>query len=96
MNLIYLTPFFPARSNHRYNATSFDVVDPLLGGDDALAELVAVAHDRGFKVIGDLTSNHSGDTHEWFEAAHRNTGRTGERVLLLPRRAERDVRLLAR
>ena len=72
VNLIYLTPFFPARSNHRYDATSFDVVDPLLGGDEAFAELVAVAHERGFKVIGDLTSNHSGDTHEWFTAAHRN------------------------
>ena len=41
VNLIYLTPFFPARSNHRYNATSFDVVDPLLGGDEALVELVS-------------------------------------------------------
>ena len=35
-NLIYLTPFFPATSTHRYDATTFDHVDPLLGGDDAL------------------------------------------------------------
>ena len=34
---VYLTPFFPAESNHRYNATDFGVVDPLLGGDEALA-----------------------------------------------------------
>ena len=40
-NVIYLTPFFPAGSTHRYDASSFDRVDPLLGGDEALASLVA-------------------------------------------------------
>jgi alpha-glucosidase len=66
---IYLTPFFPAQSNHRYDATSFDAVDELLGGDDALIRLVQAAHARGMKVVGDLTSNHSGSSHEWFKAA---------------------------
>jgi len=74
VNLLYLTPVFPAASNHRYNATSFDQVDPLLGGDSALADLVAAAHAQGIRVIGDLTTNHSGDTHEWFRAAYRNPG----------------------
>ena len=36
VNLLYLTPVFPARSNHRYDASTFDHVDPLLGGDEAL------------------------------------------------------------
>ncbi|MGO7983620.1 alpha-amylase family glycosyl hydrolase, partial [Rhizobium johnstonii] len=67
--LLYLTPIFPGRSNHRYDASSFDIVDPLLGGDAALVRLVQAAHERGIRVIGDLTSNHSGDGHEWFEAA---------------------------
>ena len=44
-NLLYLTPFFPARSIHRYDASSFDQVDPLLGGDDALRSLLRAAHD---------------------------------------------------
>ena len=35
-NVIYLTPFFPAGSTHRYDATTFGRVDPLLGGDEAL------------------------------------------------------------
>ncbi|MGW9629506.1 glycoside hydrolase family 13 protein [Agromyces sp. NPDC055520] len=69
IDLLYLTPFFPARSNHRYDATTFDHVDPLLGGDAALVRLVEAAHARGIRVIGDLTSNHSGDAHEWFRAA---------------------------
>lgn len=69
VNLLYLTPVFPARSNHRYDASTFDHVDDLLGGDDALVRLVDEAHRRGIRVIGDLTSNHSGDAHEWFRAA---------------------------
>jgi alpha-glucosidase len=71
-NLLYLTPVFPARSNHRYDAASFAEVDPLLGGDAALIRLVEEAHSRGLKVIGDLTSNHCGDAHEWFKAAYGN------------------------
>jgi alpha-glucosidase len=65
-NALYLTPFFPARSNHRYDASSFDVVDPLLGGDAALTALVDAVHRRGMRVLGDLTANHCGDAHPWF------------------------------
>jgi len=68
-SVLYLTPFFPARSTHRYNATSFDEVDPLLGGDEALVSLVRAAHARGIRVIGDLTINHIGDDHGWFTSA---------------------------
>ncbi len=66
---IYLTPFFPANSNHRYNASTFDAVDPLLGGDEAMARLAGAARARGMRLMGDLTTNHCGDTHEWFQAA---------------------------
>jgi alpha-glucosidase len=66
---IYLTPFFPAQSNHRYNASTFRKVDPLLGGDEAMARLASAAHARGMRLMGDLTTNHCGDTHEWFQAA---------------------------
>ena len=69
VDVLYLTPFFPATSNHRYNASSFDSVDRLLGGDAALRRLVTAAHGAGLKVMGDLTTNHTGDTHEWFLAA---------------------------
>lgn len=66
---VYLTPIFPARSNHRYNASSFETVDPLLGGDAALHRLSGALHARGMRLIGDITTNHCGDTHEWFTAA---------------------------
>jgi alpha-glucosidase len=69
VSLIYLTPFFPAGSMHRYDASTFDHVDPALGGDDALASLVSAAHARGIRVIGDITLNHTGVGHDWFRAA---------------------------
>ena len=72
VTMLYLTPFFPACSNHRYDASAFTQVAPLLGGDKALIALVEAAHKKGFKGIGDLTSNHSGDKHEWFTAAFKN------------------------
>jgi alpha-glucosidase len=65
-NLLYLTPIFPAESTHRYDATSFDVVDPLLGGGDAFDSLLAAAHEHGIRVVGDLTLNHCGSGHQWF------------------------------
>jgi alpha-glucosidase len=68
-NLVYLTPFFPATSSHRYDAMTFDNVDPLLGGDGALRSLCDAAHARGIRVIGDITLNHTGFRHEWFERA---------------------------
>ena len=69
VNALYLTPIFPASSTHRYDATSFDRVDPLLGGDEALRSLLAAAHSRGVRILGDLTTNHTGNAHEWFVEA---------------------------
>ncbi len=65
-SFVYLTPFFPAGSTHRYDATTFDAVDPLLGGDEALVSLARAAHARGLRLVGDLTLNHTGVKHEWF------------------------------
>jgi alpha-glucosidase len=76
-NVLYLTPIFPAGSTHRYDASSLEAVDPLLGGDEALVSLVRAAHARGIRVVGDLTTNHVGDGHAWFAAARE--GREPER-----------------
>lgn len=66
VTVVYTTPVFPGESNHRYNASTFDRVDDLLGGDDAYIRLVTAVHERGWRILGDLTTNHTGDTHEWF------------------------------
>ena len=66
---IYLTPVFPGRSNHRYDAVTFDRVDEILGGDGALIRLRDACTRVGLRLITDLTLNHTGVGHEWFEAA---------------------------
>jgi alpha-glucosidase len=70
-NVIYLTPIFPAGSTHRYDSTTFERVDPLLGGDEALESLARAVHARGMRLISDLTTNHTGDKHEWFRDGDR-------------------------
>lgn len=57
---LYLTPIFQSASNHRYHAYDYLTVDPMLGGDAALRELLDAAHGRGMRVILDGVFNHSG------------------------------------
>ena len=57
---LYLTPIFASASNHRYHTYDYLAVDPLLGGDAALRELLDAAHDRGMRVILDGVFNHIG------------------------------------
>ena len=57
---LYLTPVFKSASNHRYHTVDYEAVDPLLGGDAALRELLDKAHERGIRVILDGVFNHSG------------------------------------
>jgi alpha-glucosidase len=80
VDTLYLTPVFPGRSNHRYDASTFDHVDPLLGGDEALRSLLQAAHARGLRILGDLTTNHTGNGHEWFVEALADPS-TAEREL---------------
>lgn len=69
VDTVYLTPIFPARSVHRYDSVSFEHVDPVLGGDEALERLSRALHERGMRLLLDLTTNHTGDAHEWFRGA---------------------------
>jgi len=72
VNGIYLTPIFPSRSNHRYDATTFDQVDPILGGDKAFKSLISSAKKKKIRILGDLTSNHCGVGHQWIIKAKKN------------------------
>ena len=57
---LYLTPIFASASNHRYHTYDYYRVDPLLGGDAALRELLDQAHARQMRVVLDGVFNHSG------------------------------------
>jgi neopullulanase len=59
VNAIYLNPVFKSASNHRYHTYDYFEVDPLLGGNAALRELLDAAHARGIRVILDGVFNHA-------------------------------------
>ena len=57
---LYLTPIFQSASNHRYHTYDYLAVDPLLGGDAALRELIDAVHARGMRIVLDGVFNHTG------------------------------------
>lgn len=63
---VYLNPIFTAPSNHKYDCIDYFHVDPHFGGDEALAELSAALHANGMKLMLDISVNHTGVNHKWF------------------------------
>ena len=63
---VYLNPIFIAPSVHKYDCIDYFHVDPHFGGDEALAELSAALHAHGMKLILDISINHTGTSHKWF------------------------------
>ncbi len=55
---IYLNPIFSAASCHRYNAYDYMQVDPLLGGNAALREVLDESHKRDMRIVLDGIFNH--------------------------------------
>ena len=59
ISAIYFNPVFRSASNHRYHTHDYFQVDPLLGGNEALADLLEAAHGRGMRVVLDGVFNHA-------------------------------------
>lgn len=60
INGIYLTPIFQSPSDHKYNTTDYQRIDPDFGTEEIFRELVDTAHSLGIKVMIDAVFNHSG------------------------------------
>lgn len=56
---ISLNPIFASAANHRYQTYDYYQVDPLLGGNAALYELIDAVHQRGMRLILDGVFNHA-------------------------------------
>ncbi len=56
---IYFCPVFQSGSNHRYHTHDYYNVDPMLGGNRALEDLIEAAHNKGMKVVLDGVFNHA-------------------------------------
>lgn len=63
---VYLNPIFVGPSVHKYDCIDYFHVDPHFGGDEALAELSKALHENGMKLILDISINHTGTAHRWF------------------------------
>ncbi len=66
VTVLYLNPIFEAYSNHRYDTGDYLKVDPLLGTEDDLAELVTEADKRGIRIVLDAVLNHTGSDSRYF------------------------------
>ena len=65
-NCIYLNPIFAARSYHRYDTLDYYRIDPHMGAEDGLRDLVRRAHALGIRVILDGVFNHVSSDHPFF------------------------------
>jgi 1,4-alpha-glucan branching enzyme len=88
VDILYLNPIFTSPSNHKYDATDFYHVDPELGGDHALRELVTGLHAREMRLILDASFNHCHPGFFAFQDLIRNGARSKYRnwftVLISP------------
>ena len=65
-NCIYLNPIFAARSYHRYDTLDYYRIDPHMGAEDDLRDLVRRAHALGIRIILDGVFNHVSSDHPFF------------------------------
>ncbi len=72
VNVLYLTPVFCSPTNHKYEITDYETVDPAFGGNEALRALIGDAHKRGIRVMLDGVFNHCSCKHPFFLDARKN------------------------
>ena len=68
-NAVWLSPLFASPSHHGYDATDLYTVEPRLGTNADLKELIDTAHARGLRVILDFVANHWSHLHPTFQSA---------------------------
>ncbi len=66
VSVLYMTPVFCSPTNHKYEITDYERVDPAFGGNEALRELIDAAHAKGMRVILDGVFNHCSHRHPFF------------------------------
>ena len=63
---IYLSPIFMAPSNHKYDTSDYNNVDPMFGDQKILQELIIEAQERNIGIILDGVFNHIGSDSIYF------------------------------
>ena len=65
-NYSLLNPIVEARSNHRYDASDYERVDPILGTNEDFERLAAEAEKYGIRIILDGVYSHTGADSVYF------------------------------
>ncbi|MGH2523725.1 MAG: alpha-amylase family glycosyl hydrolase, partial [Anaerolineales bacterium] len=68
-NALWLSPVFASPPVHGYHATDLYTVEPRLGTNADLKELIEALHARGMRLILDFVANHWSDQHPTFLSA---------------------------
>lgn len=68
-NTLWLTPIFCSPSHHGYDTSNYLRVEPRLGTEADLRELLDLAHAKGLRVLLDFVANHCSNRHERFQSA---------------------------
>lgn len=63
---LYLTPIVEARSNHRYDASDYSRVDPILGTNEDFERLAKKAEEYGIRIVLDGVYSHTGADSVYF------------------------------
>jgi cyclomaltodextrinase / maltogenic alpha-amylase / neopullulanase len=71
-NTIWITPFFKTTTHHGYNASDYYTVEPRMGTNADLEELIEKAHARGIRMVLDFVANHWSKDHFTFQDAQKN------------------------
>lgn len=69
---IYFTPIFESPSNHRYDAIDYVKIDPRLGTEEDLKELIDKGHEQGLRVLLDGVFNHCSSESVYFKGARED------------------------
>lgn len=68
-NAIWLSPIFKSPSHHGYDTSDYTRIEPRLGSEADLRELIDQAHARRMRVILDFVANHTSSQHQSLRAA---------------------------
>jgi alpha-glucosidase len=80
IDAVWLSPFYPsALADGGYDVDDYRDVDPRIGTLAEFDRMIDELHKAGIRVFVDIVPNHSGDNHEWFQAALKSPKGSPER-----------------
>jgi len=73
VDVLWLSPIFKSpNKDNGYDVSDYEDIMDEFGTMDEFDELLALAHQKGLKIILDLVVNHSSDQHHWFQESRKS------------------------